>query len=254
MADPGAFSASIAQLTTTSGIGTYTLGMPIRDKLPISAAYVDGEPIRYQVTDTSGTQEVCDGTFALASNTLTRDTLVMSSTGSFIDWPLTGQRVVTPLLRFPICDDVVPQIGDSLVWNGIDYCPALPVVGGNVFYISFSHGSTLQTLPSDPFDGNLEIFDMVAPTAITFLHNLSTSPAPICEIAPTFDISLAISSYIGNVETPRGHLNYFNGSTTGNYTVAAFTLPVGGRLRMYINPIEDDGVIAGIAGTIVGSR
>lgn len=254
MADPGAFSASIAQLTTTSGIGTYTLGMPIRDKLPISAAYVDGEPIRYQVTDTSGTQEVCDGTFALASNTLTRDTLVMSSTGSFIDWPLTGQRVVTPLLRFPICDDVVPQIGDSLVWNGIDYCPALPVVGGNVFYISFSYGSTFQTLPSDPFDSNLEIFDMVAPTAITFPTNLNTSPTPICEVAPTTDIQLNIESYIGAVRTQRGTLTYTTGSTTGTYTLAAFTLAAGGRLRLYLDPIGDDGVIAGIAGTIVGTR
>lgn len=257
MADPGALSASIAQLSITAGLGTYALGQPIRDKLPISAAYADGDVFRYQATDTSGTQEVCEGTFSLVANTLTRDTLIVSSTGSFINWPDTGQRIITPLVRFPICD-TPPLDGQALIWDATlnDYCPGDVVtdVVSNVFYISFSYGSTFQFLPSDPFDSNLEIFDMVAPTAITFPTNLSTSPAPICEVAPTTDIQLNIESYVGAARTQRGTLTYATGSTTGTYTFTSFTLAAGGRLRLYIDPITDDGVIAGIAGTIVGAR
>lgn len=121
MADVGSLSASISQLTTTSGLGPYTLGMPIRDRLPINAAYTSGETFRYQVTDESGTQEVSEGVFT-APDTLTRATFVVSSTGSFIDWPSTGQRIVTPIVRFPICD-TVPTIGQVLAWNGIEWCP-----------------------------------------------------------------------------------------------------------------------------------
>jgi hypothetical protein len=56
--------------------------MPIRDKLPISAAYDDGVLLRYRVTDDSSTQEINEGVFT-APDQLTRDTLIISSTGDF---------------------------------------------------------------------------------------------------------------------------------------------------------------------------
>jgi hypothetical protein len=121
LAEPGAPSAGIAQLTTTSGLGSYTLGMPIRDKLPISAAYDDGVLLRYRVTDDSSTQEINEGVFT-APDQLTRDTLIISSTGDFVSWPTTGQRIITPLVILPICD-VVPVIGQALLWDGTEWCP-----------------------------------------------------------------------------------------------------------------------------------
>ncbi len=111
MADPGSLSASFAQITTTSGLGSYTLGKTIRDKLPLSVGYTSGSIITYHVTDTSGQLEVVTGTFT--SDTLTRDILVLSSTGNFIDWPQTGQRIVTPI-PLPV------NMGATTSWDGAD--------------------------------------------------------------------------------------------------------------------------------------
>jgi hypothetical protein len=132
LVDPGANSAAIAQLTTTPGLGTYTLGMPIRDKLPFSTVYIDGITVKYHVTDTSGTSEEVEGVYSLSDNTLTRDTLLLSSTGSFIDWPASGQRVVTPLIPpLPICD-IPPTIGQLLAWDGTEWCPITRTVNAVV--------------------------------------------------------------------------------------------------------------------------
>ncbi len=125
MADPGSLSASFAQITTTAGLGTYTLDKTIRDKLPISDGYVTGDTLTYHVTDASGQMEITTGTFTTPPDMLTRDTLVLSSTGSFIDWPTTGQRIVTPITNgIPICD-TPPINGQVLIWDSMimKWCP-----------------------------------------------------------------------------------------------------------------------------------
>jgi hypothetical protein len=146
LADPGALSAAVSQLTATSGLESYTLGMPIRDKLLFTAAYIDGEIITYLVTDTSGTSEVTTGIFTWPDS-LSRDTLVLSSTGSFIDWPASGQRVVTPLIRFPICD-TAPTVGQVLEWNGTEWCPATLE----------DSSSVARVCPTSPLDGQVLIW------------------------------------------------------------------------------------------------
>lgn len=122
MSDPGALSAVFVQVSNTSGLGSYTLGVPIRDKRPLSEGYPDGSTLTYHVTDSSGTVEVARG--VLTGNTLTR-TLVISSTGALIDWPATGQRNVTPLLGgLSICLEP-PNNGQVLIWDALvgEWCP-----------------------------------------------------------------------------------------------------------------------------------
>ena len=272
MSDPGAPSGAVAEITLTIGTGYYQLltgppGGPLAGYFRFADVYDDGALITIQVEDTAK-KEIIKSYFDKAGNRLSRNPadLLFSPDMTLVDWPATGQRTIRPL----VTGDLTVTDGITTVTNvtTIDFTVGavvtdagggtadVAITGGNsnVFYISFSYGSTFQFLPSDPFDGNLEIFDLVAPTAITFPANLSTSPTPICEIAPTFNVQFNIDSYVGGVRTARGLLKYANGSTTGTYTFTAFTLPAGGRLRLYVNPLEDDGVIAGIAGTIVGTR
>lgn len=256
-------SAAVYEYSYSTGVGPYELAGAYGGYFPFGDAYQDGDTVYYRVTDGSARTEFAIGIFNAAAKTISRDTIIQSSNqGAAINWVGRTRLLIHALVPgLPLCTDV-PQDGDVLTWVQAQdlYCPEVPTGGGgggggnNVFYISFSYGSTFQFLPSDPFDDTLEIFDLVAPVAITFPANLSTSPTPICEVAPTTDVQLNIESYIGAARTPRGTLTYATGSTTGTYTFTSFTLATGGRLRLYIDPINDDGVIAGIAGTIAGTH
>lgn len=185
MNDPGSLSAAVAQLTTTSGLGSYTLGMPIRDKLLIAAAYLDGETITYLVSDTSGTSEVSTGVFT-SPDSLTRDILVLSSTGSFIDWPASGQRVVTPLIRFPICD-TVPTIGQVLAWDGTEWCPIT---------LEDTSGSVAIVCPTPPLDGQVLIWSDVenAYCPADFCTLVAACLAPVVPPVRTYSIAMAGSA------------------------------------------------------------
>jgi hypothetical protein len=177
--DPGALSAAVAQLTTTSGLGSYTLGMPIRDKLLIAAAYLDGETITYLVTDASGTSEVTTGVFT-SPDSLTRDILVLSSTGSFIDWPASGQRIVTPLIRFPICD-TIPTIGQVLAWDGTEWCP-----------ITLEDTNAI-VCPTPPLDGQVLIWSDAenAYCPVDFCTLVAACLAPVVPPVRTYNIAMA---------------------------------------------------------------
>lgn len=225
MADPGAISAVIAQLTITSGLGPYTLGMPIRDKLPISVGYADGEILKYQVTDTSGTQEVSEGVFDLTANTLTRVTLIESSTGSFISWPDTGQRVITPLSS------------------------------NTLFIISFSVGGQFGDMTPDEWDGNYEIFDVQVPMKVTFSADFLSSPIPGCEIAPTVDVVLVFQSIHAGTPSSVGTLTILAGQTVGTFSTSGqpIILPLGDRLRLYAASSVDTNITGAFA-TMMGTR
>jgi len=67
---------------------------------------------------------VVTGTFTAPAG-LSRTTFRLSSTGAFIDWPATGQRIVTPLIHgIPICA-TPPTNGQVLAWDAVkkEYCP-----------------------------------------------------------------------------------------------------------------------------------
>ncbi len=171
MADPGSLSASLSQVTTTAGLGAYTLDKPIRDKLPISDGYITGDTLIYHVTDASGQMEVVHGTFTTPPDMLTRNTLILSSTGSFIDWPSSGQRIVTPIATLPICD-TPPLDKQVLEWDAAQkkYCPAtLP--------------SPPIICPTAPLDGQVlvwsEIEQAYCPADFcTLVTACSTGPPP----------------------------------------------------------------------------
>src|SRR4051812_546756 len=108
MTDPGGPSGAVAEITLTSGTGPYQLsagppGGPLAQYFRFADVFLDGAPITYEVDDTAK-KEVVDGVFNLATNTLSRDTVLFSSNGNaLIDWPATGQRTVRPLVAFPLC-------------------------------------------------------------------------------------------------------------------------------------------------------
>lgn len=223
--DPGALSSSVAQLSTTSGLGSYSLGKSIKDKLTfVSAGYISGDIVRYNVTDTSGQQENVQGIFTTPPDQLTRDTLLLSSTGSFIDWPLSGQRIVTPL------------------------------VSSNIFVVSFSVGGKFSDMIPDEWDLNYEIFDVVVPMIVTFPLDFLGSSIPGCETAPSTDVTLTFQSITAGVPTTVGTLVIPSGMTTGTLSLPfPVVLPVNSRLRLYA-PADVDTNIVGVYGTVVGTR
>ena len=128
--DPGGVSGAVCEISFTSGTGTYTLSGPAAGGVQTSFFrfadfYADGDHIpSYRVTDTSYT-EICSGVYS--ANTLTRDALIKSTTGAFIDWPVTGQRQVTPiiLLQGLVLCPTMPTNGQVLVWDAVNmwWCP-----------------------------------------------------------------------------------------------------------------------------------
>lgn len=229
MTDPGSGSAAIADLSFTAGIGSYTLDKGVAGKKRIKDAYADGAPITVYVTDTAQ-MEVVTGVYSAASNTVTRATFVMSSTGGLINWPTTGQRLVTPIASAPTTT--------------------------GVFYISFSVGGKFSQMGTDPWDGNYEIFDVEAPVPITFPANFSTSPAPGCEVAGSDTWSFTLQSIHAGTPTTRGFMTIAGGALAGSYSVSAgFTVPAGDRLRLSAPGfIVLEATLAGVFGTITGTR
>ncbi len=109
--DPGAVSGATAQITTTSGTGTYTLGKKVQGYFTFDQVHDDGDIIRYMVDNTVD-KEIVDGTYRLGTpSTLTRDTLIATTVGvGFIDWPVDGQRIIRELNRGT---DIVPTVDDD---------------------------------------------------------------------------------------------------------------------------------------------
>src|SRR5882762_7751942 len=96
--DPGAVSGATAQMTTTSGTGTYQLGDKVQGYFTFDQAHDDGDTIRYMVDNTVD-KEIVDGTYRFGNpSTLSRDVLVATTVGTtFINWPVSGQRIIREL-------------------------------------------------------------------------------------------------------------------------------------------------------------
>ena len=122
------------------------------------------------------------------------------------------------------------------------------------WYQSFSVGGKFGDLVLDEWDGNYEIFDVQMPAAVTFPVNFATSPAPGCENAPGSNVTLTYQTIHAGTPTTVGTLTIANGATTGSFTLASpLTVPAGDRLRLYA-PAAVDTAIAGLYGTIAGTR
>ncbi len=93
--DPGALSATVSQISTTSGLGPYVLSRRRSAYATFADVYNNGDTITYTVQNTAD-KEVVTGVFS-GGDTLSRDTLIYSTTGAFIDWPASGQRIVQPI-------------------------------------------------------------------------------------------------------------------------------------------------------------
>ncbi len=252
-------SAAVYEYSYSTGTGPYELAGAYGGFFRFSDAYQDGQTIYYRVTDGSANTEFAIGTLNAAANTISRDTIIQSSNGgAAINWTGRTRLLIHAMVpTLPLCTDQ-PQDGQVLTWVEADnvYCPETPSGGGgggNQFYISFSYGATFTSLPTDPFDNNLEIFDVVVPVDVTFPTNLVGSPTPICEVAPANFTFLTLETWFGLAMMNSGTLSYNAGQLTGSYTFTEIVLPAGGRLRLQVSPFADNN-IAGIAGTIVGTR
>ena len=58
MSDPGAPSAIVAQVSTSSGLGAITLGKTFANYMTFAQVYTDGDTIKYSKTDRPGISHI----------------------------------------------------------------------------------------------------------------------------------------------------------------------------------------------------
>ncbi len=163
--------------------------------------YADGATITYEVDDTAR-KEICRGVFSRSANTLTRATLLLSSSGGFINWPSSGQRTVRPLIGPLLLCDTPPTIGQVLEWDGTEWCPATlpPPV------------ATFPLCPTPPTNGQVLIWDAI---------NNEWCPADFCTLvaacmtptfapgAVTFDGSAFMYNFPAMADSPTGSMSFW---------------------------------------------
>lgn len=86
------FKDRVKVTSTTAGTGTFTLGSALTGFQAFSVIG-DGNTTYYTITDDSGNWETGIGTYTASGTTLSRDTVLESSTGSKIDFP-AGTKTV----------------------------------------------------------------------------------------------------------------------------------------------------------------
>jgi hypothetical protein len=164
------FKDLVQETSTTTGTGTYDLdGSAPTGKRSFIAAGLDTETVTYLVTD-GVDWEINEGVVAAGSPpTLTRGTLLDSSTGSAIDWPggtlrvglvLTSRDIATALagvgggggLPFPLSAPASPSAFDE------EFTGASLDAKWTVMNSMTASGSTIQY----NFDGTWLLIPMVA--------------------------------------------------------------------------------------------
>lgn len=131
---------------------------------------------------------------------------------------------------------------------------ALPYNQQLSFYLSFSLGGAFPDMLADEYDGNYELFDVVLPVAVTLPSALATSPVPVCEVAPGAAVTLTLQQIHAGTATTLGAVNFAAGALSGTFSfLTQTTVPAGDRLRLYA-PSSVDTTMAGLAGTIAGTR
>jgi hypothetical protein len=92
--------ALVGESSTTTGTGAFTLAAALTDHRRFSAVCATNDTVEYMIRHaTNGSWEAGIGTYSSA-NTLTRTTMIESSTGSAIDFAAGDKTVIiTPLAR-----------------------------------------------------------------------------------------------------------------------------------------------------------
>jgi hypothetical protein len=176
---------------------------------------------------------------------------IVASTFSF-DFPanLIGTTVYFKFPAFNTWGGGAQSLSDAIA---VPYT-ILNVPIGYSWFQSFSVGGKFADMVPDEWDTNYEIFDVQAPTALTFPINFASSPTPGCEVAPTADVTLTFQTISAGTPTTVGTMTILSGQTTGSYSVASqVNVPAGDRFRCYA-PLGVDATIVGVFGTIVGTR
>jgi hypothetical protein len=192
----------------------------------------------------------CYGSTIGAHSPLTQFGRILGSTFSFTFPPNYAGKTI--YFKFPAVNKW-GGAAQSLADVGA-YAYTLTGAGTGNWFQSFSVGGKFTQMPLDPWDSNYEIFDVVAPVPLLFPAGFATSPVPGCEVAPVATVTLTFQTIHAGTPTTVGTMTIAGSATTGSYSVAsAFTVPAGDRFRCYA-PAAVDTTIAGVFGTIVGSR
>jgi hypothetical protein len=221
---------ALCEYSLITGVGPYTLAGAMGGFLPLSERYANGATVAYWATDRSGKSELCSGTYSIAGPTLTR-TLIVSTTGALIDWSGRTRVFIEPVLaELPLCA-TAPTLGQVLVWDGAEWCPAsLGGPGGPVA------PPVAAVCPTPPMDGQVLIWSAA---------DNAYCPADVCTLvaaclAPPLDEATFTSGnlniYNAEAELPQSAWTAFDYTdfgvtssilTTGNISVSGFTAVIG---------------------------
>lgn len=89
-----AFAYGVAEISFTSGAGDYTLSGATADSATFAAKVPDGEVVVYKATD-GAQSEYAYGIFNYPRTLRRLDIISSSNNDEVIDWPSTGQRLIT---------------------------------------------------------------------------------------------------------------------------------------------------------------
>lgn len=120
----------VQETSTTEGLGAYSLAGAVAGYRTFDAGVGTGKTVRYSVTD--GTNwEVNEGVVTAGSPvTLTRATLLASSTGSAIDWG-SGMKTVSLILSAGELNDLTAEVFQILVF---DYTANITIGDGKAYF------------------------------------------------------------------------------------------------------------------------
>jgi hypothetical protein len=227
---PLADDAAIFEYSYTTGAtGVYLLAGAWGGYFPFSAEVATGAVVKIRVTDGSAQTEISNATYNLAANTLTvvgGVPITSTNGGALVNWSGRTRLLVHLLAK-----------------------------GASEWFISFSVGGEFGDMAIDEWDGNYEIFDCVMPFLVTFPADFATSPQPGCEVAPAGSVTLNFQTIHAGTPTAVGTLTIAGSALTGSLSTSGvpIAVPAGDRLRLYAGS-GVDGTIAGVFGTIAGTR
>lgn len=86
----------VQEVSTTSGTGAYTLSGAIANSFTFASKVPDGEVVIYEATD-EGQREFAYGRFEYPNILHRISPISTSNSNEVVDWPVTGQRVITAI-------------------------------------------------------------------------------------------------------------------------------------------------------------
>jgi len=172
--DPGAVSGATAQMTTTSGTGSYQLGDKVQGYFTFDQAHDDGDTFRVSVDNTVD-KEIVDVTYHFGNpSTLSRNVLVATTIGTtFINWPPSGQRIIRELNRGTATDVVDDDTCDMQnVDTGLAYTVILTKFDTQVIWNSTTVGTKITTIPGAVAANKGKTLDIKVNVGDNSVHNI----------------------------------------------------------------------------------